>query len=120
MVGDVLLGRHGEVVDLLARRLDALCDGNVEAPRVVVLRGSSGVGKNRIVREFYDRMRSVQTSAYWPELSGVERTTAAGADAMACRKEIAPRGTRSSCAIRDARDGRGPRRVSAVVPVRRR
>jgi tetratricopeptide (TPR) repeat protein len=58
---------------------------------VVVLKGSSGVGKSRIVRELYDRLRAEQASAYWPPLAGVEGTTAAGADAMAARKEIAPR-----------------------------
>jgi hypothetical protein len=86
-----LLGRHGEVVDMLVSRLGALRGGDTTLPRVVVLKGSSGVGKSRIVREFYDRLRAEEAPAYWPPLAGVERTTAGGADAMAARKEVAPR-----------------------------
>jgi hypothetical protein len=88
---DELLGRHGEVVDALASRLRALREGDTKLPRVVVLKGSSGVGKSRIVRELYDRLRAEQASPYWPPLAGGAGTTAGGAEAMTAREEIAPR-----------------------------
>ena len=46
-----LLGEHQNVVDLLLERLEALRDPGCDLPRVVVLSGTAGSGKTRIVQE---------------------------------------------------------------------
>lgn len=48
-----LLGEHRRVVDALMERFDAVRGGDVDSARVVLLVGPSGVGKSRIVQEFY-------------------------------------------------------------------
>ena len=64
--------RHQLVLDLETRLRD-ICDGSSEAARVVVLEGPSGVGKSRVIREFYERRRQIRTNEwpqYWPSLGG--------------------------------------------------
>jgi tetratricopeptide (TPR) repeat protein len=67
---DEMLGTHHHaVVDLLLDRLDTVQAGE-RAARVVVLEGASGVGKTRIIQEFYARLAARQTApAYWPPLA---------------------------------------------------
>lgn len=90
-VTDELLGRHSEVVEDLLARLNTVRQGGTTDPRVVVLRGPSGTGKTRIARELYERLRTgAPEPRYWPELPGVSRVTASGADPMAARKAITP------------------------------
>ena len=87
-----LLGEHQNVVDLLLERLEALRDPGCDLPRVVVLSGSAGSGKTRIVQELYARLRSDREDAYWPAMGGAVRTRGgAGTDPMAGRKVVAPR-----------------------------
>ena len=87
-----LLGEHQTVVDLLLERLEALRDPGCDLPRVVVLSGSAGSGKTRIVQELYARLRSQQEDAYWPTMGEAVRTRGgAGTDPMAGRKVVAPR-----------------------------
>lgn len=70
---------HGEsrrqlVLDLEAR-LQRICDGCTDTARVVVLEGPSGVGKSRVIREFYERLRQSTASGrpqYWPSLAESE------------------------------------------------
>lgn len=69
---------HHWVVDHLLKRYSDLAAGQ-EVPRVVVLQGASGVGKSRIVREMYERLRTQGREAddsgpgYWPPLE-VDKT----------------------------------------------
>ena len=87
-----LLGEHRNVVGLLLERLEALRDPGCDLPRVVVLSGSAGSGKTRIVQELYARLRSDREDAYWPAMGGAVRTRGgAGTDPMAGRKVVAPR-----------------------------
>ena len=87
-----LLGEHQNVVDLLLERLEALRDPGCDLPRVVVLSGSAGSGKTRIVQEVYTRLRSDREDAYWPAMGDAVRTRGgAGTDPMAGRKVVAPR-----------------------------
>ena len=87
-----LLGEHRNVVGLLLERLEALRDPGCDLPRVVVLSGSAGSGKTRIVQELYARLRSDRGDAYWPAMGDAARTRGgAGTDPMAGRKVVAPR-----------------------------
>ena len=87
-----LLGEHQNVVDLLLERLEALRDPGCDLPRVVVLSGSAGSGKTRIVQELYARLRSDRGDAYWPAMGDAVRTRGgAETDPMAGRKVVAPR-----------------------------
>ena len=87
-----LLGEHRNVVGLLLERLEALRDPGCDLPRVVVLSGSAGSGKTRIVQELYARLRSDRGDAYWPAMGDAVRTRGgAGTDPMAGRKVMAPR-----------------------------
>ena len=87
-----LLGEHQNVVDLLLERLEVLRDPGCDLPRVVVLSGSAGSGKTRIVQELYARLRSDREDAYWPAMGDAVRTRGgAGTDPMAGRKVVAPR-----------------------------
>ena len=87
-----LLGEHRNVVGLLLERLEALRDPGCDLPRVVVLSGSAGSGKTRIVQEVYARLRSDREDAYWPAMGDAVRTRGgAGTDPMAGRKVVAPR-----------------------------
>lgn len=87
-----LLGDHALIVESLLQRLDALCAGDTRRARVVLLRGPSGVGKSRIIREVYGRLRGVAPEpVYWPELSDVVRVDIGHVDPMAARKEVGPR-----------------------------
>ena len=86
-----LLGEHQTVVDLLLERLEALRDPGCDLPRVVVLSGSAGSGKTRIVQELYARLRSLQEDTYWPAMGDVVLTRGgAGTDPMAGRKVVTP------------------------------
>ena len=70
-----MLGReHRKIVDGLVDRLHRI---QVDEPvaRIVLLEGASGVGKSRIVREVYERLRADQPTnsdgeGYWPALVG--------------------------------------------------
>lgn len=91
---DELLGGHRQVVEDLVERLEDLKRGDVRSPRVVVLRGDSGAGKSRIIREVYKRLRDASTEpVYWPSLATGEcadRGSHGAGDPMALRKEISP------------------------------
>ena len=86
-----LLGEHQNVVDLLLERLEALQDPGCDLPRVVVLSGSAGSGKTRIVQELYARLCSQQEDTYWPPMGEAVRTRGgARTDPMVGRKIVAP------------------------------
>ncbi|MDK6275278.1 tetratricopeptide repeat protein, partial [Pseudoglutamicibacter cumminsii] len=87
--GSRLVGPHVDLVQKLVDRLDALTDDNESAPQVVVLRGESGVGKSRIVREFYSRLCDRQPKpAFWPPITSPDGHT--GANPLADRKVLGP------------------------------
>ena len=91
-VGDRLLGAgHREIVETLLARLERVADPGCDKPRVIVLRGASGVGKTRIIQELYERLRTMGEDRYWPPLAPVTRQPlGAGADPMPGRKLVAP------------------------------
>ena len=87
--GSRLVGPHVDLVQKLVDRLDAVSDGNERVPQVVVLRGESGVGKSRIVREFYSRLCDRQPNpAFWPPIASPDGH--AEADPLADRKVLGP------------------------------
>ena len=60
---------HRHIVDLLAARVRAVAEGDVDVPRAVILQGASGTGKSRVVRELYRVLRiELDGGRYWPEL----------------------------------------------------
>jgi hypothetical protein len=85
-----LLGQgHRWVVDMLCARIEALSSGHTTVPCVVILEGASGVGKTRVVRELYSRVRRVwDPEGYWPKIS--EASGANGGDPLLRRKSIGP------------------------------
>lgn len=91
---EALLGAgHRALVDRLIATLTTIKDGDLGAPRVVVLVGASGTGKSRIVREVYRRLQARQTgSAYWPPLPEQvgQGGHGAGTDPMPDRKILGP------------------------------
>lgn len=88
---DALRGGHGEVVAHLVDRVRGAQTGDRTAPRVVLLRGPSGMGKSRIIRELYDELRAAEQPPYWPDLPGATRqATRQGIDPMASRKVLSP------------------------------
>lgn len=57
---------HRDLIDRLETRFRDLQSGK-QVPRLIVLSGASGVGKSRIVREFYRRLAAHQPDPpYWP------------------------------------------------------
>ncbi|WP_425581210.1 ATP-binding protein [Terrabacter carboxydivorans] len=92
MTGEFLGAGHHELLDALTSRLARIRAGDPDVARVVVLRGPSGIGKTRVLRELYGRLRASQRSpGYWPPLP--EDTLGghgAGADPMPNRKRLSP------------------------------
>ncbi|SDM56404.1 tetratricopeptide repeat protein [Actinomyces ruminicola] len=91
-MSDILLGEeHNALVEMLLHRMEDVKNPDCTAPRIVVLRGASGVGKTRVIQEFYERLRSARGDAYWPSLvpmspdSRVIKT-----DPLVSRKLVAP------------------------------
>lgn len=84
-----LVGQQRQIVEKIRARLDAVRGGDVDLPRVILLRGSSGVGKTRILQEVYETLRrEARQPRYWPELSDAQSD--ATADPLRRRKVIAP------------------------------
>ncbi|RLS83351.1 MAG: ATP-binding protein, partial [Planctomycetota bacterium] len=64
-------GRH----ELLKKLQDAYRLADAQVPQFVVLKGIPGVGKTRIVQEFYRWLSTVvDTRGYWPDLLISEAT----------------------------------------------
>ena len=93
-----------EMVGRLEQRLDALCRRE-DVPRVIVLEGPSGVGKSRIVREFYlalcrhlergprtadGSVPDGEVTPYWPALDETQRIDQPRADPLPARKQVSP------------------------------
>ena len=75
---------HHELVDWLIDRHGAICAGDVSVPRLVLIQGASGSGKSRVIREFYRRLATEQsTPHYWPAL-------ASSGSLAAVRKAVGP------------------------------
>ena len=83
---------HAAIVEDLLATLERLRGGDLTAPRVVILRGRSGIGKTRAIREVYQRLRDGQREpAYWPRLPEVRRADKGqGADPLPNRKRLGP------------------------------
>ncbi len=88
----------------LEERLNALARGE-HVPRVVILEGPSGIGKSRIVREFYralcrdleggprregDAPSGDGRRPYWPELEEGTRSDGVSVDPLPARKFMGP------------------------------
>lgn len=66
--------------------------GSSSTPRIVVLRGQSGVGKTRIVRELYENLVVQQDApSYWPSVRAQESPDFDSFDPFAFRKRIGPK-----------------------------
>ncbi len=93
-VGSGLLGEgHREVLAHLVDRFERIRAGDTSVPRVVLLTGVSGVGKSRIVREFYRHLQEQQPApGYWPVLpeDDTVRGQGAGVDPLPLRKVLGP------------------------------
>ncbi|MFP7365475.1 tetratricopeptide repeat protein, partial [Corynebacterium callunae] len=88
-----LLGHHNQLVNYLYERVIALDEGDRRESNVVILRGPTGTGKTRIVRELFNRLRRERRDLYWPRFIDSDARTSdirAGGDPMASRKLITP------------------------------
>ncbi len=82
--GGLVGAGHNRVVEQLLQVLVQLQSGDADTPRLVLLRGPSGVGKSRVVRELYERLRDAQPDpGYWPPLTDHGMATGAGVDPLA-------------------------------------
>ncbi len=82
---------HVRIVEQLLQVLAQLQSGDGDSTRLVLLRGPSGVGKSRVVRELYQRLRDAQPDpGYWPPLIDSGTRPGAGVDPLATRKLLAP------------------------------
>ncbi len=89
--GGLVGAEHNRVVEQLLEILAQLRAGDANTPRLVLLRGPSGVGKSRLVRELYERLRDAQPDpGYWPPLTEQGVATGAGVDPLATRKLLTP------------------------------
>ena len=97
MEGELLGREHRKIVDGLVDRLHRI---QVDEPvaRIVLLEGASGVGKSRIVREVYERLRADQPTnsdgeGYWPALvgAGEDQAPVPGREQMPVRKILGPK-----------------------------
>lgn len=89
LLGDAHLQLLADLVD----RFERVSAGDTSVARVVLLRGASGAGKSRIVRELYRHLREVQPEpGYWPALpeDDAVRSTGAGVDPLPNRKVLGP------------------------------
>ena len=85
---------HNLAVEVLLDRLRRL-QGGEPLPRVVVLRAESGVGKTRVVREVYNRLRrehpvDANGLGYWPPLPVTTPGLGGFGERMPVRKWIGP------------------------------
>ena len=95
--GRMLGQQHNEILQSLLDRVALLESGDTSACRIVVLEGASGVGKSRIIREFYERLRQDRqplnkryTSDFWPPLIGGSGDRHGESDPMPNRKVLGP------------------------------
>lgn len=87
--------QHRQTHDSLLNLLGQLQRGQRQ-PNLVLLQGVSGVGKSRIIREFYASCRAGQPEpGYWPILPA-DADAAAGLNPLANRKRIGPDQSRFS------------------------
>ncbi|MBE6481118.1 MAG: tetratricopeptide repeat protein [Actinomyces ruminicola] len=91
-MSDILLGeKHNALVEMLLHRLEDVKNPDCTAPRIVVLRGASGVGKTRVIQEFYERLRLGRGDAYWPPLVPMTpNVSVKRSDPLVSRKLVAP------------------------------
>lgn len=91
MINDVLHGGHGKVVLDLLRRVEDVRREKYEGPNILLLRGASGVGKSRIIRELYAALcvgGDENVPRYWSPFADSGRPL--GGDPMPSRKELGP------------------------------
>ena len=82
---------HRHIVDLLAARVRAVAEGDVDVPRAVILQGASGTGKSRVVRELYRVLRiELDGGRYWPELQESGGGDSRSPDPLPGRKSTGP------------------------------
>ncbi|WP_208749192.1 tetratricopeptide repeat protein [Arthrobacter sp. PM3] len=95
MIEDLLLGGHKGIVADLHTRIKQIRDEAYDGANIILLRGPSGVGKSRIIRELYTALCADQNRvgpAYWGPLYHPGPTPESGAsDPMQVRKELGPR-----------------------------
>ncbi|HZK04523.1 MAG TPA: tetratricopeptide repeat protein, partial [Actinomycetaceae bacterium] len=89
LVGDA----HREVLGRLVERFERIRAGDTTVARTIVLSGASGVGKSRIVREFYRHLQEAQPApGYWPLLPEDDARQGHGSevDPFPLRKVLGP------------------------------
>ncbi|MET4639578.1 ATP-binding protein [Mycetocola sp. 2940] len=80
---------HNRLLDQLKEQLRRVAAGEPAAARIIILRGGSGVGKSRIIREFYERLQQEEPEPkYWPPLD--ETVAFGGQGLLTARKVLAP------------------------------
>ncbi|MCH8562024.1 hypothetical protein LTI14_02135 [Nesterenkonia sp. YGD6] len=84
-----LVGKqHKKALEDLHARYSKLREGEQrDDPSVVILEGVSGVGKSRVIRELYSKIRAEQSDAYWPPLPVEPDDTYSP---LSVRKQIGP------------------------------
>lgn len=95
MLEDLLLGGHKRTVRDLHMRVNQIREEAYDGPNILLLRGPSGVGKSRIIRELYTALCAEQDEeapAYWAPLTEPGRSPESSAnDPLQTRKELGPR-----------------------------
>ncbi|NPC97851.1 hypothetical protein [Nocardioides sp. zg-DK7169] len=77
---------HNDAVETLLARLRSAQETN--SAHFVMLRGPSGIGKSRIIKEFYERLRLETADSYWPPMADWGHVDSA--DPLQGRKLLAP------------------------------
>lgn len=91
MADDLIGVGHRDLLVKLRDRIKAVADGDVVAPRRIVVVGDSGTGKSRLVRNLYQSLRSDQPQpGYWPDLGTDSSDEAEAHDPLRDRKVLGP------------------------------
>lgn len=72
------------------QRFDEVRVENVSSPRMVLLRGVSGAGKSRVIREFYRMLLIHRRDLYWPHIPESGGGDEPSRDPLPGRKTIGP------------------------------
>lgn len=79
---------HRNTIQYIRDRFHGIGNGEgVGRPAVVILEGVSGVGKSRVIREFYSQIRAERSDDYWPALVSEPDESYSP---LAVRKQIGP------------------------------
>lgn len=87
----VLGNTHAQYLEFLTTLVFQNGTPNISTPRIVIIRGQSGIGKTHIIRELYEWLVQRQDDpGYWPSLSSSKLLESNALDPFFLRKQIGP------------------------------